>query len=106
MTVRLQETPAATLEPQAFVVRENSGGLFPVTVMPVMFKAEVPVLVSVVVRALVWPSLTLPKFNVAGTILTVPLVTVIVAPADLVVSATEVAVSVTVAGVGTAVGAV
>jgi len=103
VTVRSQETPTATLEPQAFVVRENS---VPVKVVPVIFKAEVPVLVSVVVKALVNPSFTVPKLKLAGTIFTVPLVTVTVAPADLVVSVTEVAVTVTIAGVGTAAGAV
>jgi hypothetical protein len=106
VTVRSQETPTATLEPQPFVVRENSPGLVPVKVVPVMFKAEVPVLVSVVVEALVNPFFTKPKFKLAGTIFTVPLVTVTAAPADLVVSVTEVAVTVTVAGVGTAAGAV
>lgn len=106
VTVRSQETPRATLEPQAFVVRENSPGLVPVKVVLVMVRAEVPVLVNVVVKALVRPSLTVPKFKLAGTIFTVPLVTVTVAPADLVVSLTEVAVTVTVAGVGTPTGAV
>jgi hypothetical protein len=60
----------------------------------------------VVVAELVRPVFTEPKFKLAGTTLTVPLVTVIVALADFVASVTEVAVSVTVAGVGTAAGAV
>ena len=88
------------------VVRENSPGLVPVKAVPVMDKAEVPVLVNVVVKALVRPSLTVPKFKLAGAIFTVPLVTVTVAPADLVVSLTEVAVTITVAGLGTPTGAV
>jgi hypothetical protein len=71
-----------------------------------MFKAAVPVFVSVVVKAPVCPFFTVPKFKLAGIIFTVPLVTVTAASADLAVSVTEVAVTVTVAGVGTAAGAV
>ena len=103
VTVRLQDDAAATLVPQVSPFREKE--LF-VKVMLVMLSAVVPVLVRVVVADLVKLVFTSPKFNVAGTISTVPSVTVIVALADLVVSVTEVAVTVTVAGVGTAAGAV
>jgi hypothetical protein len=106
VTVRLQETAAATVGPQPFVVRVNSPGLVPVKVVPVTLKSELPVLVRVVVKGLVCPTFAKPKFKLAGTIFTVPLVTVTVAPADLVVSVTEVAVTVIAAGVGTSAGAV
>ena len=99
----MQDAPAATLVPQVFAVTENP---LPVMSVLVMVKAEVPVLVRVVVAELVRPVFTEPKFKLAGTTLTVPLVTVIVALADFVASVTEVAVSVTVAGVGTDAGAV
>jgi len=98
--------PGATLRPQLLVLRVNSGGLAPVTVMLVMLKAELPVLVSVVVKDLVRPVFTVPKSKFAGAILTLPVVKVIVAAADLVVSVTDIGVSVTVVGVGRAVGAV
>lgn len=104
----MQEAPAATLEPQAFAafaIKENSNGLVPANVVP-MLKAELPVLVSVVAKDLVRPVFTEPKSKLAGTIFTVPLVTVIVALADLVVSVTDVAVSVTAGGLGNAAGAV
>jgi hypothetical protein len=106
LTVRLQEMPGATLRPQAFALKANSGGLAPVTVMPETLKAEVPVLVSVVVKDLVRPVFTVPKAKVAGAIFTVPFVNMIVAAADLVVSVTDVGVSVTVVGFGRAAGAV
>lgn len=98
--------PGATLRPQLLVLRVNSGGLAPVTVMLVILKAELPVLVSVVVKDLVRPVFTVPNSKLAGAIFTVPLVKVIVAAADLVVSVTDVGVSVTVAGVGRVMGAV
>jgi hypothetical protein len=107
--VKLQEAPAATLEPQAFVafaIKENSDGLVPVKAVPVMLRAELPALVSVAVKDLVRFTFTDPKSKLEGTIFTVPLVTVSVALADFAASVTEVAVSVTVAGLGTAIGAV
>jgi hypothetical protein len=104
----LQEAAAAMLEPHAFVafaIKENSDGLVPVKVLPVILNAELPVLVSVVAKDLVRPLFTEPKSKLAGTIFTVPLVNVIVAPTDLVVSVTEVAVSVTAVGFGKVAGA-
>jgi hypothetical protein len=71
-----------------------------------MVKAEVPVLVRVVVSDLVRVVFTVPKFRLAGAIFTVPLVNVTVAMADFVASVTEAAVTATVAEVGTAAGAV
>jgi len=102
VTVRLQETPAATLGPQVSVSEKGP----PEKVMLVMLRAVFPVLVSVGVIDLASPVFTVPKSKLAGTISTVPFVTVIVALADFVVSVTEVAVTVTIAGVGTAAGAV
>ena len=74
----------------------------------VMLNAEFPVFVNVAVWGGLFPEFTrfVPKFRMFGTILTVPDEIVIVAPADLVVSVTEVAMSVTVAGEGTVAGAV
>ena len=106
VTIRVHEMPGATLRPQLLVLRVNSGGLAPVTVMLVILKAELPVLVSVVVKDLVRPVFTVPNSKLAGAILTLPVVKVIVAAADLVVSVTDIGVSVTVVGVGRAVGAV
>ena len=71
-----------------------------------MVKAEVPMLVTFRVKDLLLVVFTEPKFRLAGTTLTVPLVSVTVAMADFVASVTEVAVTATVAGVGTAAGAV
>ena len=106
--MKLQAAAAATLEPHAFVafaVKENSAGLVPVKVVPVMLNGELAVLVRVVAKDLVRPLFTEPKSKLAGTIFTVPLVNVIVAPADLVVSVTDVAVSVTAVGFGNVAGA-
>ena len=106
VTVRVQDAPAATLAPQVFALTVNSAGFVPVKVGVFMVKAEVPVLVRVVVSDLVRVVFTVPKFRLAGAIFTVPLVNVTVAMADFVASVTEVAVTATVAGVGTAAGAV
>jgi len=66
-------------------------------------------LVTVAVKPRLCPSVNPPRFGVT-VILTGPVegaaVTVIVAPADFVVSLTDVAVNVTVAGLGTLTGAV
>jgi hypothetical protein len=102
----VQEAPAATLEPQVLPVNENAVGLVPEKVVPVMVKAEVPVLVSAVEWAAVWLIFMEPKSRLAGAISTEPFVTVTVALFVFVVSVTEVAVTVTVAGLGSAAGAV
>lgn len=105
--MRVQDAPAATLAPQVFAVTENWTGFVPVKVGVFMVKAEVPVLVRVVISDLVRVIFTKPKFRLAGTIFTVPLVNVTVAMADFVASVTEVAAMATVAEeVGTAAGAV
>jgi hypothetical protein len=104
--VRLQEALAATLRPQVLVEIENSAGLVPATVILAMLKAEPPVLVRIVVRDLVRVVFTMPKSKFAGTISTVPLVSVSTALADFVVSDTEVAVTLTVGDAGTATGGV
>ena len=74
-----------------------------------MLSTEPPVLVSCAVRVfvgwLVGDIFNVPKAKLAGMILTVPKVRVMVAPPALVVSATEVAVTVTVLSKGTAGGA-
>ena len=89
-----------------FAVTENSLEVVGVNVGVFMVKAEAPVLVRVVVKDLLLFAFMEPKFRLAGTTLTVPLVSVIAALADLVTSVTEVAVSVAVAGDGAAAGAV
>ena len=71
-----------------------------------MVNAEVSVLVSAIPRLAVCVVFMVPKSKLAGTIFTVPLVTVNVAFCVLVVSVTEVAVTVSVAGLGSAAGAV
>lgn len=74
-----------------------------------MLSAEPPVLVSSAVRGfvgwLVRVIFNLPKFKLAGMILTVPGMSVMAAPPAFVLSATEVAVTVTVLSDGTAGGA-
>ena len=105
VTLMLQELPVATLGRQLFV-SENRSGFVPVIVMLVMLSVVLPVFVSVVAIVLVLLNFTAPKFRLAGTSFTVPVVTVIVALANLVVSVAEVAVRVTVALVGTDPGAV
>jgi hypothetical protein len=72
----------------------------------VMLSAEFPVFVNVAVSGGLFPEFTrfVPKFRMFGTISTVPDEIVIVVPADLVVSVTEVAVSVTVGLGGTVAG--
>ena len=105
--MRLQGAPEATLAPQVLAVTENSlVGPLPVTVGVFMVKAEVPVLVTLMFKDLLLVVFTEPKLKLAGTTLTVPVVNVTVEMADFVASVTEVAVTATVAGVGTAGGAV
>jgi hypothetical protein len=74
-----------------------------------MLSADAPVLVRVVTKVRCWglfgAIFNLPKIKLGGISLTVPAVRVIVAAADLVPSVTEVAVRVTVALVGTVLGA-
>jgi hypothetical protein len=74
-----------------------------------MLSAEPPVLVSCTTRVFVgWLADVIfnsPKAKLAGMIFTVPKVSVIVAAPVFVVSVTEVAVTVTLASVGTAGGA-
>ena len=75
--------------------------------MLVILRVPLPVLVRVIaLAALVSPTITPPRFRMAGTSLTVPVVIVITAVADLVVSFTETALSATVGLAGTAAGAV
>lgn len=106
ITVMSQDWPACTPVAQLFV-SERSPGLAPVIAIPVMLSFELPVLVNVVVCGeLLCLHSTLPKSKMFGTILTVPAEIVIVAVADCVVSAAEVAVSVTVGLAGTVAGAV
>jgi hypothetical protein len=105
VTVIPQEFPAATLASQV-LVSENLSGFVPAIVMLVMLSVVPPVLVRVVAIVRVLLNFTRPKFRLAGTSSTVPTVMVIVALANLVASATEVAVIVTVALAGTVAGAV
>jgi len=72
----------------------------------VMLNAEAPVLVSVVVSGFDLVVFTGPKARMSGTSWTVPLVSVIAALADLVLSVTEVAVRVTAGLAGTVEGGV
>jgi hypothetical protein len=107
VTVMVQDIPVPTLMPQVFVWWKEPFAM----AMLLMLNAVLPVFVSVVVRVLLPQpkprrQLTLPKSRLAGTIFTVPLVSVIVAPKDFVGSVTEVAVTAAVAGDGTAAGAV
>ena len=75
--------------------------------MLAIFRLAFPVLVSVVtIVRLVPPIVVPPRLRLAGTSLTVPAVIVIVAPADLVASFTETALSVAVGLAGTDAGAV
>lgn len=95
ITEMTQEAAAATLEPHVFV-SEKSPGFVPAIVIPVIVSAAAPVLV----RTNGWAALDvltmrLPKFQLCGTSWTVPAERLIAAPADLVLSVTEVAVSVT-----------
>lgn len=74
--------------------------------MPVILSVVFAVLVNVVAWGeLVWCLGTEPKSRLSGTIFTVPIVSIIAAAADLVVSVTEVAASVTVAPADTVAGA-
>lgn len=85
----------------------NSDALVPPKVNPLMARAELPVLVSVIVlAALVEPTGTPPKLKLCGTSFTVPDETVILAVTDFVESETAVAVSVTAPPEGTVPGAV
>jgi len=104
VTLMLQDLPAPTLGVQVFV-SENLSGFAPVIVMLVMITVVLPVFVSVVAMVLVLLNFTGPKSRMAGTSFTVPMVSVIVAPTDLVMSVAEVAVSVTLALVGGLAGA-
>jgi len=99
VTVIVQDTPAPTLAPQSFVCEKCA-----VVVMLLMFSVVFPVLVSDTVRDLARVRFTRPKFRLAGTSFTVPLVSVIAAGPDLVVSVTEVAVIATTAFAGTVAG--
>jgi hypothetical protein len=78
-----------------------------VSVALAMLSVAFAVLVSVVVWGeLVWNLTTWPKARLAGTIFTKPIVSMIVALANLVASVTEVATSITVEFADTVVGAV
>lgn len=91
------------------VVIENGPAAVPVMAWPVMFNTEPPVFVIVSDRVFVGygpPRIFRPpKSKLEGISFTVPAVRVIVTPACLVLSATDVAVMVTVDLVGTAGGA-
>jgi hypothetical protein len=102
VTVMMQDTPAATLEPQVFFWEKEVLA----TAMLLMLSAVLPVLVSVTVRDALKFVLMVPKARLSGTSFTVPLVSVTMALPDFVESVTEVAVTATVAGLGTAAGAV
>ena len=91
-----QEAAAATLEPQPLLLTEKSAALVPVMLTPVMLRAEPPVFVSVTDWGwLVMFSTTVPKSRLKGTIWTVPVESAIATVEILVVSVTDVAVSVT-----------
>lgn len=79
----------------------------PVMLNPPMLSAELPALVSLVLcGGLVEPSKRTPKSRLAGTSLTVPEETVMLAATDFVESDVAVAVSVTAPPAGTLLGAV
>jgi hypothetical protein len=109
VTLTVQRDPALTLAGQ-LLVSENCAAFGPVVVMPLMVSAVVATSVNVIVCAgggQKFLGLILQlKARLAGTSFTVPLVSVIVALEDLVVSATAVALSMTVALDGTVAGAV
>jgi len=104
-TVTVQDFPAATLAPHVFPLAGtvNEPGMAETLLI---VRLEAPVFVSVMVSDFVCVVFTEPKSRLSGTSSTVPLVSVTVALADLVLSVTEVAVAVTVAFAGSAVGAV
>ena len=105
VTVMVQEAPAATLMSQV-LVSVNFVGFVPANVMPEMSSAALPVLVSVVKLDLLNPDFTVPKFRLVGASCTVPAVSVTAAPLNFVVSATDVAVTVTAGSAGKLAGAV
>ena len=104
MTPRLHVVPEVRLAAHGAVTEYGAE-----TVWPVMLRAEPPVLVIAATRVrLGWfcgVIFNVPKFKLAGIILTVPPTSVIVAEFVLVVSVTDVAVTVTAEFVGTAEGA-
>jgi hypothetical protein len=104
----LQMLPFATLLPQGLVGESAKSAEFvPVKVIGFIVKAEVPVFVSVTVSAeLVVFTRWTPKSRLAGTSITVPVVTVMLALLDFVLSETEAAVRVTGLEDGTEPGAV
>lgn len=106
------DAPDAALVEQVVwpALTENRLALVPVMVSPVMVSVEASVFVSVSSNVAVgcgWIRLIfkLPKSSAAGTSLTTPATSVMVALADFVLSVAEVAVIVTLAGFGTAAGA-
>lgn len=116
VTEMVHEPPAARVVAELPWQKPEDGavgienGPVPVMVWLVMLRAELPVLVSVSGRVLVGCGvvgviLRLPNFKSVGINLTVPAVRVMVGPTDLVPSATDVAVMITIAFVGTVLGA-
>jgi len=110
MSHELPDATFATRAPWQALVIENGTAVVPVVVWLVMFSTELPVLVSVSDKVFVgcgldWLIFRLPKSKLAGISLTVPGVSVMVALACLVPSDTDVAVMVTLALVGTVLGA-
>ena len=104
----LQMPPFATLLPQGLVGESAKSAEFvPVKVIAFIVKAEFPVFVSVTVSGvLVVFTSWKPKSRLAGTSITVPVVTVMLALLDFALSEIEVAVRVTGPEDGTEPGAV
>src|SRR5439155_25703250 len=107
VTLMSHEPADATLAGHGLLT-EKAVVLVPVIVWLVMLRVEAPVFVRVVDKVrngcLFNFEKSVPKFKLAGMILTVPTVRVMVAVACLVVSAIEVAVRVTVGLAGTGAG--
>jgi hypothetical protein len=97
----LQLALAARLAPQLLDVMEKFAALFPVMLTLFIVNAAFPVFVSVAIKDLLPLPFTVPKFSSAGTICTVPFVSVMAAPAVFAASVTDAAFTLTCGLAGT-----